>query len=220
MALIPGRSTIQFELAPAGPHAAVCTRIIDMGLQPSKNPKYPKPTHKIYLQFEIDSLMQDGRPFVVGKQYTFSLSEKAYLLVDLQSWRGRPFTESEKDTFEMKAVLGASCMVNIIHSADGKFANISAITPLPNGMKKLTPVGELIYFDTSEWDDVAFKKLSEKMREKIMNRVLQGEEQSKTATPTYAQPPGSPFAGMDRPFAPPHAAPAYVADDMEDDVPF
>ena len=218
MALIPGRSTTQFEIAPAGPHAAICTRIIDMGLQRSNNPKYPKPAHKIYLQFEIDSLMQDGRPFVVGKQYTFSLSEKAYLLADLQSWRGTPFTEAEKDTFEMRAVLGARCMLNIMHSTDGKYANISAIMPLPPGMKKLTPVGDLIYFDTSEWDDATFAKLSEKMREKILNRVLPEDEQSKTVMPAYQQPPGSPFAGMGRPFAPPQTAPATA--DMDDDIPF
>lgn len=218
MALIAKDNGGNFELAPAGAHAAVCTRVIDLGLQTSQY--YGNASHKIMMSFEIAEKMADGKPFLISARYTLSLGVKAALRKDLESWRGRAFTKEELDGFDLRKVLGVPCMLNVVHSEDGKYSNIKSIMPMPRGMPAIQPVGELLYFAIDEWDDAVFKKLSEKLREKILNRVLPEDEQSKTAMPTYQQPPGSPFAGMDRPFAPPRTAPAFATEDMEDDIPF
>jgi hypothetical protein len=53
--------------------------------------------------------MRDGRPFAMFKNYTLSWSEKANLRLDLQSWRGKPFTQEEMRRFDLETILGAWC---------------------------------------------------------------------------------------------------------------
>ena len=68
-------------------------------------------------------------------RYTLSLHENAALRRDLQSWRGRAFTETELAGFDLKTVLGVPCMITLVHSPDGKYANIQAVAGLPKGME-------------------------------------------------------------------------------------
>ena len=44
--------------------------------------------------------MPDGKPFLVRRRYTASLHEKSALRKDLESWRGRAFTNVELDGFK------------------------------------------------------------------------------------------------------------------------
>ena len=80
--------------------------------------------------------MKDGRPFAIFKNYTLSWSEKANLRLDLQSWRGKPFTQEEMQRFDLKNVLGAWCMLNIIERPgknDNKmYTNVDGVTPVPS----------------------------------------------------------------------------------------
>lgn len=216
-----------FELVPAGVYSAVCTRVIDLGLQ--HNMKFGKDEHKVLIQFEIDAKMTDGKPFMIGNRYTVSLGQKAHLRADLESWRGRPFTQAELDAFDLRAVLGAPAMLNVMHSPDGKYSNIASIMPLPRGMQKLAPVGELLCFDTENWDEAVFQKLSDKLKERIMARTVPG-----SAPPPAPRTTGNgPFDGIDtsrppqaqpqnwpapQPKAPP--APAMADADFEDEIPF
>jgi hypothetical protein len=103
--------------------------------------------HKVMLGWEIhgsDEMgeplkMKDGRPFAIFKNYTLSWSEKANLRLDLQSWRGRQFSQEEMRRFDLKNVLGAWCMLNIIDRVgnDGKtYTNVNGITPVPSVIKQ------------------------------------------------------------------------------------
>jgi len=96
-----------------------------------------------------DSGVEKNLPRAKSKQYTLSLNEKANLRKDLESWRGKPFTAEQIDGFDIKAVLGQSCQLQIIHkpSPDGSktYANISSIVQAPPG-EKPNPENELQYF--------------------------------------------------------------------------
>lgn len=174
-----------FEPAPTGMHLARCVRIIDLGTH--EDDYYGKDKHEVFFMWELPEEIKTytikakdnqperevTEPFSASKFYTMSLAERAWLRKDLESWRSKPFTEDELKGFDPKAILGAPCMINIIHEPKkrGKGVNtvITAITPVPKslveGMKPA--VHELIYFSLRDFDKAAFDKVSKGLQAKI-----------------------------------------------------
>ena len=117
--------------------------------------------------------MRDGRPFAIFKNYTLSWSEKATLRGDLQSWRGKPFSQEEMRRFDLKNVLGAWCMLNVIERAgqDGKmYVNVAGVSPVPAVIKQAglpTAVNKNELFKLDEPDMEMFNGFSEHLKKKI-----------------------------------------------------
>lgn len=170
-----------FERCPPGMHLARCYRIIDLGTQKSEYMGQVKYLHKIMLGWEIHGTndsgaplkMNDGRPFAIFKNYTLSWSDKANLRLDLQSWRGKPFTQEEMRRFDLKNILGAWCMLNVIERPgnDGKiYTNVNGVTPVPamikqSGLPAAVNANEI--FNLSEPDMKMFETFSENLKTKI-----------------------------------------------------
>lgn len=133
-----GNSTT-FIPCPAGVHQAVCVDVVDMGNLEVVWNGQKKIQHKVRVVWQVEELMDDGKPFIVQKRYTASLHEKSKLRPELESWRGRPFTEDELHEFDLEKLIGANCLLNVAHvSKDGKtYANVTAVMPLKKGMEKL-----------------------------------------------------------------------------------
>lgn len=130
--------------APEGTHQAVCVDVIDAGWH--ANPfKDGAQQHKVDIAWQIEALRDDGKRFTLYKRYTLSLHEKATLRHDLESWRGKAFTSAELAGFDVEAVIGANCLINVQHKAspDGSrvYANVIAVMPLVRGMSKFTAEG-------------------------------------------------------------------------------
>lgn len=205
-----------FERCPSGMHLARCYRIIDLGTQKSEYMGQVKYLHKVMLGWEIHGTddagkplkMNDGRPFGIFKNYTLSWSEKANLRLDLQAWRGRPFTQEEMRKFDLKNVLGAWCMLNVIErpGQDGKtYTNVNGVTPVPaiikqNGLPE--PVNKNELFNLTEPDMAMFETFSENLKTKIKASPEWQKLESKAAAPASAP-----------------AATGGVEEDM-DDIPF
>lgn len=139
MAIIASaKSGSSFRPAPAGAHAAVCCDVIDLGVLEVTYNNKTKKQHKVNLAWQIEELRDDNKPFVVRKRYTLSLHEKAALRKDLESWRGKPFTDAELEAFDLEVLIGVPAMVNIIHAprqgGGEPYANVAAIMKLPRGM--------------------------------------------------------------------------------------
>jgi hypothetical protein len=100
-----------------------------------------KKQHKINIVWQLSEVRDDNKPYEVRKRYTLSLHEKAGLRKDLESWRGRPFTQAELEGFDVETVLSAPCMINVIHNVkDGStYANVTAVMKLPRGLIAPTP---------------------------------------------------------------------------------
>ncbi len=128
-----------FQPAPAGLHQAVCIDVIDMGIVESVYGGKPKSQHKVRLAWVIDELTDEGQPFFVQKRYTLSLHEKSTLRKDLESWRGKPFTDEELKAFDLERLLGVNGQVNVQQvEKNGKtYANVISIVPLGKGMGKM-----------------------------------------------------------------------------------
>lgn len=133
---VSGSSGKEFTPAPIGAHQAVCVDVIDKGLMDT--PWGQK--RKIDIRWQISEDMENGKPFLVTKRYTASLNEKANLRKDLESWRGKAFTEAELEEFDVDVLIGVNCLVNVIHNTDPKgrvWANVQTVTPLVKGMVKM-----------------------------------------------------------------------------------
>jgi hypothetical protein len=176
---IPEPSGGDFELAPAGAHVATCFRFIDLGTQLIDYQGQKKTQRKVLLSWELseERLTKGefaGQPFTMGKKYTWSMSEKASLRKDLESWRSRAFVEADfkgPNRFNIRNVVGAACLLQISHEDnDGKtYANIKAITSLPKGMQKPEPINKPVYFclEKEFFDNSVLDGLSDKLKEII-----------------------------------------------------
>jgi hypothetical protein len=130
-----------FTPAPAGTYAAVCVDVIDRGMVETTFQNITTKKRKIDIVWQIAELMDDGKPYLVRRRYTGSLSEKATLRRDLESWRGRAFTSAELKGFHLENLLGVGCLLNIVHreSPNGTYANVASIMPLPKHMTAPQP---------------------------------------------------------------------------------
>lgn len=170
-----------FERGPAGAHLARCYRVIDLGTQKSEYMGQVKFLHKVMIGWELHVVdddgnavtMRDGRPFAIFKNYTLSWSEKANLRLDLQAWRGKPFSQDELRRFDLSTILGAWCMLNVIdrQGQNGNtYSNVNGITPVPamirqRGLPKAVNSNEIF---TLQAPDIAlFESFSDNLKAKI-----------------------------------------------------
>jgi hypothetical protein len=135
-----------------------------------------------------------------------SWSDKANLRLDLQAWRGKPFTQEEMRRFDLKNILGAWCMLNVIErqGSNGKtYSNVQTITPVPSVMKQggmPDGVNPLEIFNLSDPDMKLFDSFSKQLQEKIM----QSPEWQKISGKTRSESDDSNFESVN----------------VDDDIPF
>lgn len=149
---------------PPGTHLAICYRICDIGTQPDSG--YGS-KEKLVLFFETphERIVVDGKelPMSISKFYTRSLGKRSSLRKDLESWRGRPFTKEELEGFDLSAILGKGCQLQVIDD-EGK-SKISAMVGLPKGTQIPPPQNPMMEWSVSEGRDAKFKLLPEWVRE-------------------------------------------------------
>jgi hypothetical protein len=206
-----------FKRVPAGVHIGRCYSLIDLGTQETSGQFGVKLQHKIRIGWELFGEDEQGQPLVIemdGKQvpmtisksYTVSLHEKSSLRKDLAAWRSRDFTEEEAKAFDVSALLGAYCMVNVTTSeTNGKtYSNVAGLSPLPAVIKKNRPAGvhEHVRFDLDDPDMEVFATFHEKLQEAIKRSPEWAARMGSTKREPAMAGGGSGF------------------DDMDDDIPF
>jgi hypothetical protein len=169
-----------YQIPPEGNHVARCVRVIDLGTQRDSYMGKPKIMHKAMVAWELPdekAVFDEERgeePFLVSKEYTVSLGERANLRHDLEAWRGKQFTEAELKAFDISKLIGAACMVNVVHRTsknNRNYASITAVTPLPKGVKKAdVPKQTLpsLSYQIEDGNNEVFKALPEWIQKKIM----------------------------------------------------
>lgn len=156
-----------FQNAEPGSHAAICTRVIDLGTQTTDWQGEKKQAKKVLLGWELDDLMEDGRPFFVSRSFTVSLHEKSSLRKFLAGWRGRDFTPEELMGFDPKKLIGAPCMLSLVQNGD--YVNVDAASKLPKGLAAPAIREKTIFYSIQDHDQAEFDKLSDKLKEKIQS---------------------------------------------------
>lgn len=170
----PEATASNFKPPPTGVHRSVCFQIVDIGTQLNEYQGQTSHRRQVIISWELaDEMMEDDRPFTVSKFYTWSMSEKANLRKDLEAWRGVPFEPADlgiEGSFKPANLLGAPCLLNIIHSTkqNGDVrAKIASLSRLPKGMDKPTPRNPKLMFDLDDFDPVVFDGFSDKIKEMI-----------------------------------------------------
>lgn len=137
MPIIAKAGSEGFVLCPAGTHAAVCVDVVDLGMVDTGYKGEKKTQHKVRIIWQVEELQENGKAHQAAKRYTLSLYEKASMRKDLESWRGRPFTLSELEGFDLEKLIGAGALLNVIHETKGDktYDNIASIMRLPKSMK-------------------------------------------------------------------------------------
>lgn len=140
----------EYQKCPPGPTRAVCVDAHDCGMVQEKfgyDGKPPRKVRKLELAFEIEKLMEDGRPFTIRRRFTATLSDRGSLRPFLESWFGRALSREECRNFDSEQLVGRPCFLNIkIESGrDNKeYDQIAAITPLYQGVPPLAPSGSYV----------------------------------------------------------------------------
>ncbi len=102
--------------------------------------------------------MEDGRPFGVFKTYTASLFEAAALRKDLESWRGKSFSEQELKGFDITNLIGCTARIEVGHTAPTDFSpggkpKILALREPREGVKKVDTINDVVIFDLDVYLD-------------------------------------------------------------------
>jgi hypothetical protein len=135
----------EFEKPALGNVQAVCTAVRDIGVQIDKSPTGAETKrHKIVIVWEINQLMTkgefEGKRFVMSKKFTWTMYEKGSLRPFIESWFAKQFPDEDTACdFDLEKLIGKNCLLNLSLSKDGKYVNISSISPLMQGMTKITP---------------------------------------------------------------------------------
>jgi hypothetical protein len=151
-----------YEPIPEDLHLAVCYGIWDLGTQYSEI--WHQSSHKVVIVWELPEVRGDferngkmvSLPRAISKQYRLSLHKKAGLRKDLESWRGKKFTDEELSRgFDLKKLLGVPCQIQVLHNKveDKVYSNISAIIKAPPGTK-VTPENPITFFSFEENVDI------------------------------------------------------------------
>lgn len=160
---------------PMGNHIARCVEMIQIGTIVETTGIYAgKESHKVRLTWETPDETHDfgkgQQPFLISKEFTLSMHEKATLRKALESWRGKAFTEDEAKAFDITVLIGKPCMLSIIHktSKGGNiYAEVSSIATLPKNFScpaQINPT-KLLSFDG--WDEATFEGLPDFLKQKI-----------------------------------------------------
>jgi len=179
-----------FKPVPPGNHVGICSMVVGLGMQRIQSAMFGESVKRqIYVAWELPHepitwTDKDGNertgPMRIGRTYTMSLHENAALRHDLESWRGKPFTEEERKGFDINKLAGVPAMVNVTHEErNGKtYANVTAVTPLPKGMEKPTLSDVALIYDDDEFrhnyehlPDWAQKKVDAQVRDEPEQRA-------------------------------------------------
>jgi hypothetical protein len=152
----------QFDPIEEGMHHAICYALYDLGTQ--YNERYGNSARKVLIVWELpDEMIAVTRndtelqlPRSVSKKYTLSLHEKAVLRKDLESWRGKSFSNKELEGFDITKLLGVNCTLQVLHKRkdDKTYANIVSIVPVMKGTTKKDPQNDVRYFSFEEHDQL------------------------------------------------------------------
>jgi len=166
-----------FKIAPAGNHLARLYSIIDIGHQETVWKGETKIMHKVVFTWELHGedndgnplTTDDGKPLIVSKRYTVSLGDQSTLRKDLESWSGKKMTDEDRKGFDLKTLLGKFCMLSIVHSDDGKYANVGSINSVPTAIRNAIPEGinAPIHFWLNQYTKEQYEALPKYYREKI-----------------------------------------------------
>lgn len=166
------------EPIPAGNYIARCYQMIELGTITEFVINKTVTLKKVRIGWELPTELKvfdpakGEQPLAISKEYTLSMHEKSNLRKDLKSWRGRDFTEDEAKAFDITKLIGAPCMLNIIHKNSATdptrvYDQIAGITAMPKGVKAPEAMNKPFVLSYDDFDEDKFKILPDFIKVKM-----------------------------------------------------
>jgi hypothetical protein len=212
--------SFDYDPAPAGVHTAVCVDVVDLGEIETQWGK----KHKISLLWQLDKRDEEGRPFIAVKRYTASLSDRAILRKDLETWRAKPFTEQELQGYDLEKLIGINTTLVIVHKReeDKVYSNVDNVLPPPNnawtGMKS-TPDYVRVKERKAYQDPKSYQNDTNDSQRGAPTSKQQQKPAAKTQ-PATRPPKQSGAAAVDHLFGGDNAVDVFNQAPADDDLPF
>lgn len=157
-----------YELTPKGSFPARLYRLVDLGTHEYRYQDQVGHAPMIQYAFELPTKkMTDGRPFSIMATSKYLYGKKANWRKLLSGWLGDDF---DLKSFDPSSLVGRPALVSIVHNVDsaGKtWANLSLVSPLPEGFECPPQVNESVVFDLANFSQASWDKLGAKTQNKI-----------------------------------------------------
>ena len=166
------------ELIPAGNYIARCYQMIQIGTVTDIVMGKTVTVQKVRIGWELPNELKvfnedkGEQPLIISREYNLSMNEKSNLRKDLKSWRGKDFTEEEAKCFDITKLIGAACMLNIIHKPSVSdpskvYEQISGITGIPKGITVPPAINPVFVLSYDNFDMIVFEKLPDFIKTKM-----------------------------------------------------
>ena len=149
-----------FPITKAGSYLAVCYAVIDLGTHEDTFQGVERDRRLCSITFEIpgeriEIEKEDGtkedKPRAISIKDTFSMHEKSNLRKKMESWRGKPFSESQAFDFDFKSLLGVNALIQVAHQEskanNNLYAFIQSITKPLMEMDKIKSENNHLFFE-------------------------------------------------------------------------
>jgi len=180
---------VEREAVPQGMHIARCYSMVDLGTQESTWEGQTKHQRKVRLTFELPTELRTFNeekgemPMVISREFVLSMHEKASFRIFLENWRGKKFTEEEAKRFDVTALLGKECLLNVTHTdKQGKvYANVASANPMTKGMVAPAQINATTVLSFEDFDFSIFNELPKFIQDKIALSPEYGKIQTELA---------------------------------------
>jgi hypothetical protein len=181
---------VDFKPVPAGVHLAIVSKLIGLGVQKKTWQGQEKNREEVYIGFELPEELvtyekagkQVTGPSSIGRTFTANIGEKSNLGPFLESARGRPFTDAERDSYELTSIVGKIFQIGVVHEVkNGKtYANISVALPLSTAQlaqlkadpsKAKLSVDPVVYSPGENHDEAMWVRVPQWLQKRIGERV-------------------------------------------------
>lgn len=173
MATKAPQSQTEFKPVPQGTHVARCYQFIHIGTIKETIQGNEVELNKIRLVFELpNELMDNGKPFSIGSDFTLSMSPKANLKKFVDGMFGKSLDKQESYDFDVESLVGKTCLLNVIHKTSKASGNVYALiagaSPLVKGMDCPEAVNQPLVFNfTDKFDIIELEMIPDFIKDKI-----------------------------------------------------
>lgn len=173
----PTQASSDYTPAPEGNQVGILVGLYYFGVQPYTYKGEEKMRHECRVVFELPNAKakfgdsDEERPYMVGKNGTYSMNEKSFLRKVVEACHGKKLAEDEAVNFEIESVVGKPCLVNISHyeSNGNTYAGIDNVSAIPSGMTAPERTNPTVVFDINHFTQEQYDSLPEWMRNKVIN---------------------------------------------------
>jgi hypothetical protein len=168
----------QRPLPPEDTHIARVYQIVELGTHTEEIQGESKTRRLIRLGFELPEATcvfaegEEARPFVVSKEYSFSMHKKSSLRPVVEAIRGKFKDDGEANDFNLQDLIGAGCFITVeqkqAKGSGNKYANISGIAKLPKTTEVPAAINKPVVYHTSQGKGGAFESLPDFLKEQII----------------------------------------------------